>query len=74
MGVQRREIRVVGEIEREVVERVQAAGFEVLADALRFGFAQRPAWQVAEVIVQDEFTHDVVITGPAPAYLVLDTT
>ena len=74
MGVNRREIRVVGEVEREVVMRVQTAGFDVLADALRFGFAQRPAWQVAEVIVQDEFTHDVVITGPAPACVVLDTT
>jgi hypothetical protein len=26
------------------------------------------------VIVQDEFTHDVVIEGPAPAFLVFDTT
>jgi hypothetical protein len=49
-------------------------GIETLEDVLRFGVTQRPAWELAGVIVQDEFTHDVIIEGPAPAYLVFDTT
>jgi hypothetical protein len=69
-----RNVRVVGSVDAGVVTRLAAEGFETLADALRFGFLQRPAWDVAEIVVQDEFTHDVVIAGPAPAFLVLDTT
>ena len=30
--------------------------------------------ELVEVIVQDEYTHDVVIAGPPPAFLVFDTT
>jgi hypothetical protein len=41
---------------------------------LRFAFAQDPAWALADVIVQDENTHDVIVQGPAPAFLVFDTT
>jgi hypothetical protein len=47
---------------------------DTLEDVVRFGFAQRPAWQLTDVIVQDEFTHDVIVEGPAPAFLVFDTT
>jgi hypothetical protein len=49
-------------------------GIDTLEAVLRFGFTQRPAWELADVIVQDEFTHDVIIEGPAPAFLVFDTT
>ena len=49
-------------------------GIDTLEDVLRFGFAQRPAWELVDVIVQDEFTHDVIIKVPAPAFLVFDTT
>jgi hypothetical protein len=51
-----------------------ATRLETLEDVLRFGLAQRPAWDVVGVIVQDEFTHDVIVVGPAPAFLVFDTT
>lgn len=37
-----------------------------LADAIRVGLAQRPALMVLAVVVQDEYTHDVVM-GPAGA-------
>ena len=61
-----------------IARLVQAARLDTLEDVVRFGFAQRPAWQLVDVIVQDEFTHDVVIAtqtpGPAPAFLVFDTT
>jgi hypothetical protein len=51
-----------------------AARLDTLEDLLRLGFAQRPAWELIDVIVQDEFTHDVIVCGPAPAFLVFDTT
>lgn len=59
----------------EVIARVQVATrLATLEDVLQLAFAQRPPWQLADVIVQDEYTHDVVIQGPAPAFLVFDTT
>lgn len=59
----------------EAIARLQpATRLATLEDVLRFAFAQRPPWQLAEVIVQDEYTHDVVVQGPAPAFLVFDTT
>jgi len=59
----------------EVVARLAAAArLDTLEDVLRFGVAQRPAWQLCDVVVQDEYTHDVVVAGPAPAFLVFDPT
>lgn len=45
-----------------------------LEEVVRWGFAQRPPRVVCEVIVQDEFTHDVVLPFSGGAYLVFDTT
>ena len=46
-----------------------------LAAAIRAGLALAPAWSVVDVVVQDEFTHDVVFQarpdGPA---ILLDCT
>lgn len=70
-----RQLRPVGDVAPDALVRAAAAtGLDTLEDVLRFGLAQRPAWDVAEVVVQDEFTHDVVVAGPAPAFLVFDTT
>jgi hypothetical protein len=46
-----------------------------LGEAIAAGFALRPAWSVVEVVVQDEYTHDVVMqaTPDGPA-IVLDCT
>ncbi|MEJ7596705.1 MAG: hypothetical protein WKG01_02245 [Kofleriaceae bacterium] len=34
------------------------------------------AWstEIVEIVVQDEYTHDVVVRGPRPAFVVFDTT
>jgi hypothetical protein len=65
----------VGGIAPEALARAAAAArLDTLEDVLRFGLAQRPAWDVVDVVVQDEFTHDVIVVGPAPAFLVFDTT
>jgi hypothetical protein len=44
-----------------------------LEDVLAWAFAQRPPAELLEVIVQDEFTHDVIVQHCAE-YLVFDTT
>jgi len=57
-----------------VARATPATRLGTLEELLRFGFAQHPAWQLVDVIVQDEYTHDVIVQGPAPAFLVFDTT
>jgi hypothetical protein len=53
--------------------RLAAAGS--LATAIRLGLAEAPAWQVVDVVVQDEFTHDVVFAAAADGpVIVLDCT
>jgi len=44
-----------------------------LEDVLAWAFAQHPPAELLEVIVQDEFTHDVIVRHGAE-YLVFDTT
>jgi hypothetical protein len=50
------------------------ARLATLQDVLRWGFAHRPALEILDVIVQDEYSHDVVMTGGHGLYLVFDTT
>jgi hypothetical protein len=71
-----RELASAGaEVAPDVVAKAAvAARLGTLEELLRFGFAQRPSWELVDVIVQDEYTHDVVIRGPEPAFLVFDTT
>jgi hypothetical protein len=53
--------------------RVESAG--VLATAIRIGLVESPTWMVVEVVIQDEFTHDVVMAAEGSAEtLVLDCT
>ncbi len=74
MAAVTRALRIVGTgIAPAQLARAQlATRLATLEDVLRVGFAQQPAWQIVDVIVQDEFTHDVIVSGPA--YLVFDTT
>ena len=52
----------------------ELAPLTTLQDVVRWGFAHTPPRDVAEVIVQDEFTHDVVLPWEDGHYLVFDTT
>ena len=53
--------------------RIEAAG--ILADAIRVGLGEVPAWTIVDVVVQDEYTHDVVMAAEGgAATLVLDCT
>ena len=54
--------------------RIWAARHRTLEEVLAWAFAHRPPLTIVEVIVQDEFTHDVVLAFRDGAYLVYDTT
>jgi hypothetical protein len=45
-----------------------------LQEVVRWGFAQKPPRDVAEVVVQDELCHDVVIPWREAVWLAFDTT
>jgi hypothetical protein len=51
-----------------------AARWPTLQEVVRWGFAQPQPLVVSEVIVQDEFTHDVILPYRGGAHLVFDTT
>jgi len=59
--------------EREALER-ELGPLTLLQDVVRWGFASTPPRDVTEVVVQDEFTHDVVLPWKDGGYLVFDTT
>ena len=45
-----------------------------LADVLAWARGQMPPRTVAEIVTQDEYTHDVVLEATGLPYLVFDTT
>jgi hypothetical protein len=47
---------------------------KTLEDVVRWGLAQHPPRLVEAVVVQDEYTHDVVLPWADGVYLVYDTT
>ena len=51
---------------------VQALG--TLGDVLAWARAQAGPWLVAEIVTQDEYTHDVVLEASGRPYLAFDTT
>ena len=59
-----------------VLESIAAvvAGQQTLEDVVRWALGQRPARTIERVVVQDEYTHDVVLCWGEGVYLVYDTT
>jgi hypothetical protein len=51
-----------------------AARHRTLADAVAWGLAHTPPLVIAEVVTQDEYTHDVVLPYRDGRFLVYDTT
>jgi hypothetical protein len=47
---------------------------KTLADVLAWARSGGPAWSVAEIVTQDEYTHDVVLESAGQPYLAFDTT
>lgn len=57
--------------------RAAFAGCGTLAEALVAGLRRSPPWGVVDVVVQDEYTHDLVFQAdghPDGAAVVLDCT
>jgi hypothetical protein len=50
------------------------ARHKTLEDVVRWGLARKPPRLVERVVVQDEYTHDVVLPYTDGVYLVYDTT
>lgn len=46
--------------------RARFAACGTLAEAILVGLRAAPPWEVADVVVQDEYTHDVVFQGGPP--------
>jgi hypothetical protein len=64
-----RELRPVGAVAPDTLAVFAAAvRLDTLEDILRWG------GHVLDVIVQDEYTHDVIVTRGAAGFLVFDTT
>ncbi len=61
-----------GDQRDEIAQAVQ--GHRTLSDVVLWATAHRPPLQIADVVVQDEYTHDVVVPLRDGEYLVYDTT
>ena len=51
-----------------------ASQHSTLEEVVRWGLASKPPRLIESVVVQDEYTHDVVIAAGAGVFLVYDTT
>ena len=62
---------VHGDVPSETVAALarEVAAFATLAEVLVW-----TKYKVADVVVQDEYSHDVVVPGPGAVYLAFDTT
>lgn len=71
-----REITWRTTVPQETRERIEQAfaSQRTLEDVVRWGLAMRPPRLVERVVVQDEYTHDVVLRDPSGVYLVYDCT
>lgn len=73
---ERREVEWRTEVTAEVRADIEVlfAGQKTLEDVVRWGLSQRPPRLVESVVVQDEYTHDVVVRHAPGVYLVYDST
>lgn len=59
---------------RDEIERIVAV-HATLERVVRWGYGQDPVVDILDVLVQDEFTHDVIVPAPAlGVVLVYDST
>jgi len=63
----------ISEAEREAIGGLVGPQ-KTLEDVVRWGLAQRPRRLIESVVVQDEYSHDVVIAHSSTCFLVYDTT
>ena len=70
------ELDVRGSFADEILAAIRAfvEPQRTLHDVVTAGLASRPERSVRAVVVQDEYTHDVVVRWDDDTYLVYDTT
>ncbi|HTM21611.1 MAG TPA: hypothetical protein VL172_13915 [Kofleriaceae bacterium] len=61
------------EADRAALQRM-VDGHQTIGDVLAWGLAQQPALVIADVVVQDEYTHDVILPWRDGWHLVYDST
>jgi len=66
----------VGAVAQDVVRRAESAlaRRHTLADVLAWAREQTPPRTVAEIVTQDEYTHDVVLPFDGSHFLAFDAT
>jgi hypothetical protein len=52
----------------------EVESLETLEQVIRWALARSPRAEFVDVVVQDEFTHDVIVRVNSSVYLVFDTT
>ncbi len=57
---------------RQGLER-ELGGLRMLADVVAWGYVASVPTSIVDVVIQDEFTHDVIVSR-GPSFLVFDTT
>jgi hypothetical protein len=69
-------IEARGNVEVGALSSIEAmvSGQKTLEDVVRWGLAKKPPCMIDLVVVQDEYTHDVVLRWDEGVYLVYDTT
>ena len=53
--------------------RTEATALRSLDEAFKWALRQTPRLQPADVVIQDEYTHDVIFRAGDESYLVFDT-
>ena len=76
MTARRVPVSGIGAIPHDVVRRAETvlARRHTLADVLAWAREQTPPRSVAEIVTQDEYTHDVVLPFDGSHFLAFDAT
>jgi hypothetical protein len=76
MGMRLVPVTSLGTVPTAALSRVTEAvdGLLTLADVLAWARSQAPPLAVAEIVTQDEYTHDVVLPFDGGHFLVFDAT
>ena len=61
-------------VSQALVLRDEAAAFRMLEHAFRWALRQEPRLAPVDVVIQDEYTHDVMFGAADGSFLVFDTT
>lgn len=69
-------VAAVAPVTTDALESIEAAvsSQQTLEDVVRWGLLHKPPLLIADVVVQDEYTHDVVLPYRSGLFLVYDTT